>query len=184
MNLTSRNWKKLNSKIVYSNPWIKVREDAVLMPNGKESIYGYLEKNQGCFVIALDNEENIYLVRQFRYPLQKVTLELPAGTVEAEDMIERAKAELLEETGIEAKKWKRLGGFYTAPGHETSYTNVFLATDLDLSKLSTKGQEDDEAIDDVVKVSLPELKKMIADGKMECGISIASLNLFFLSYDK
>lgn len=151
-----RNWKKLNSKIVYSNPWIKVREDQVLMPNGKESIYGYLEKKQGCFVIALDNEENIYLVKQYRYTLKKTILELPAGTAEDEDMLERAKAELLEETGIEAKEWKRLGGFFVAPGHESTYINVFLATDLDLSKITTKGQEGDESILEIVKVSLHE----------------------------
>ncbi|MFA6271581.1 MAG: NUDIX hydrolase [Patescibacteria group bacterium] len=179
-----RTWKKLNSKIVYSNPWIKVHEDQVLMPNGKESIYGYLEKNQGCFVIALDNEENIYLVKQFRYALQKAILELPAGTAGDEDMLERAKAELLEETGIEAKEWKKLGGFFVAPGHESTYINVYLATDLDLSKLSTSGQDDEESILDIVKVSLPELMKMLIEGKIECGISIAALNLFFISYDK
>ncbi|MFA6524634.1 MAG: NUDIX hydrolase [Patescibacteria group bacterium] len=179
-----RNWKKLNSKIVYSNPWIKVREDAVLMPNGKESIYGYLEKNQGCFVVALDNEENIYLVKQYRYALQKAILELPVGTAGDEDLLERAKAELLEETGIEAKKWKRLGGFFLAPGHETTYIHAYLATDLDLSKVSTKGQDDDESILEIVKVSLLELKKMLIDGKIECGISIAALNLFFLDHNK
>ncbi|MFA6391332.1 MAG: NUDIX hydrolase [Patescibacteria group bacterium] len=180
----SRTWKKLNSKIVYSNSWIKVHEDQVLKPDGKEGIYGYLEKNQACFVIALDNEENIYLVKQFRYALQKTILELPAGTVNNEDIADRAKAELLEEAGIEAKEWKRLGGFYVAPGHESTYINVYLATDLDLSKLSTSGQDDDESILEIVKVSQPELKKMLTDGKIECGISIAALNLFFLSHNK
>ncbi|MBU0476883.1 NUDIX hydrolase [Patescibacteria group bacterium] len=178
----SRKWKKINSKLVYSNPWIKIHEDNVLRPDGKKGIYGYLEKPQGIFIIALDNDDYIYLVNEYRYPLQKSILQLPAGTVDDNDIVEQAKKELLEETGITATKWERLGGFYVAPGYETTFINVFLATDLNVFELKVDNQDGDELILQIIKIKLSELKKMVVSGKIECGITIAALNLFFLNH--
>ena len=177
-----RQWDKLNSKVVYKNPWIKIHEDKVINPGGKENIYGYLEKPPGTFIVALDKDNCVYLIEEFRYPLQKSILELPAGVVDTDDALGQAKKELLEETGITAAKWEKLGKFYVAPGHETTYMNVFLATDLNLSELKTGNQEGDELILQIIKVKLPELKKMILSGKIVCGLTIASLNLFYLKY--
>ncbi len=92
----------------------------------------------------------------------------------------QAKKELIEETGIVARKWKKLGGFYVAAGHETTYIYVFLATELNLTGIKTENQENDEAIQGVIKVCQSKLKKMILDGEIECGITLAALNLFFL----
>ena len=178
----NRKWEKINSKIIYENSWFKIYEDDVIKPDGKKGIYGFLERPLCNFIIAMDNNDCVYLINEFRYPLQKNILQLPAGGIDNRDIIEQAKKELFEETGIIATKWERLGGFYVAPGHETSYINVFLAQDLDISKLKTSWQENDEAILEIIKVTLPELRDMLVAGKIECGITIAALNLFFLKY--
>jgi len=178
----TREWKKINSKIIYSNPWIKLHKDSVFKPNGKEGLYVFLEKESANFIIAQDENNFVYLIKEYRYPIKKDILQLPAGVIDNENILEQAKKELHEETGITAKKWKKLGGFFVAPGHETTYINVFLATELNLSGLGTDNQENDESIQEVIKVSITELKQMILDEKIECGPTLAALNLFFLRY--
>ena len=113
-----RGWKKINSKLVYSNPWIKVHEDDVERPDGKKGIYGFLEKPASNFIIALDKDDSIFLIKEYRYPLQKNIFQLPAGVADSKNVAEAARKELHEETGITAASWKRIGGFYVAPGHE------------------------------------------------------------------
>lgn len=177
-----RKFKKINSRIVYKNPWIKVREDAVVRPDGKRGIYGFLEKAAGNFIIAIDNHNFIYLINEYRYPVKKIILQLPAGVIDSKNIVHEAKKELYEETGIVASRWKKIGGFYVAPGHETTYINVFVAEKLDLSKLKVSNQEGNEGIIKITRTSLPKLKKIVLQGKIKCGITLAALNLFFLKY--
>lgn len=177
-----RRWKKISSKLIYSNSWIKLYEDTVFRPDGKKGIYAFLEKQSANFVIAQDKDKFIYLINEYRYPLKKNILQLPAGVADTENILEQAQKELHEETGITAKKWEKLGSFYVAPGHETTSVNAFLATELDLTGLKTDNQDNDEAIQEVIKISVPKLKQMILEGKIECGLTLAALNLFFLKY--
>jgi len=176
-----RTWKTLSSKVVYGNPWIKIHEDQVLRPDGKNGIYSYLEKPPGTFIIAMDDDSNIYLIKEYRYPIKKTIIQLPAGVINKNSTnLYQAKKELFEETGIHAKTWKHLGKFYVGAGHETTLCHTYLATDLDLSQLKTTHQEGDEAIQEIVKVSLKELKKLISSGNFECGISLSALTHFLL----
>lgn len=177
-----KGWKKINSKLVYSNSWIKIHEDIVVRPDDKKGIYAFLEKPAGNFIIALDKDSSIYFINEYRYPLQKRILQLPGGVIDTNDVLGQAKKELIEETGIVAEEWKKLGGFYVAPGHETTYLNVFLATELNLAGLKIDNQEGDEAIQEVIKINELKLKQMISNGKIECGLTLAALNLFFLKY--
>jgi len=180
----ARNWKTLSSKIVYKNHWIKIHEDKVLRPDSQEGIYAYLEKPAGTFTIALDKTNHIYLIKEYRYPIKSTIIQLPAGVMETNNIIQQAKKELLEETGITAHKWEKLGRFYVGAGHETTPVNVVLATDLDVSELKTGNQENDEAIQKIIKISLPELKELIVKGKIKCGITLAALNIFLLKQQK
>ncbi len=184
MKKQQRNWKTINSKIVYKNPWIKVREDSVIRPDGKKGIFGLLEKFPGVFIIALDKDTSVFLNEEYRYPVKKVILQLPAGVIEGENILKSAKRELREETGIIARRWKKIGGFYVAPGHETTFINVFLAEELDISGLKTEFQEGNESILKVVKIKAPDLKKMIKKNQIKCGITLAALNLFFMNLNK
>lgn len=177
-----RQWKKISSKLVYSNPWIKIYEDSVLRPDGNQGIYGFMKKKPANFIVALDNNDFMYLVVEYRYPIQKSVLQLPGGVIENDDILQQAKKELLEETGITAEKWDYFGGFYMAPGHETTFANIWLATNLNVSNLKSGGQEGDEAIQEIVKLSITEVKKKIVDNKIECGTTLAALCLFFTKW--
>jgi 8-oxo-dGTP pyrophosphatase MutT (NUDIX family) len=170
-------WRTLKSKRIYENPWIKIQEDKVIQPGGQKGIYSFLIKPPGAFVIAHE-DDSIYFLKQFRYVIKKWIYELPAGVIVGKDNLANAKRELFEETGIKAKKWKLLGGYYCAPGHETTRDYAFLATNLDTSSIRI-AQEGDESILSVEKIKISKLRKMLAAKKIECGISLAALSLFF-----
>jgi len=178
-----RSWQKLGSNIVYKDPWMEIVADDVIKPDGSRGVYAYMKKSDGNFIIAMDGDKNVYLIEEFRYPINKSILQLIAGSHDGQDELESAKKELKEEAGIVAKTWKRLGGFYQGPGHETIYDSIYLATDLDLSGLNTTLQEGNESILRILKVSIEELKKMVKENKINCAMSVAGLNLFFLQMD-
>ena len=107
MELTER---MVSSQTIFEGHIIKVTLDQAELPNGKLAAREVVYHPGGVAVLALDEEGNVPLVRQFRYPMQKLILELPAGKLDkqAEDPIEGAKRELGEETGLEADTWTYL----------------------------------------------------------------------------
>lgn len=172
-------WKKLSSKIVYKNPWLQLREDTVIRPDGKKGKYGIVERPPVNFIIALDKGGSIFFIKEYRYPIKKTILQLPAGTTDKnKSALTSAKQELFEESGLKAKNWKKIGKFYIGPGHESIYANVFLATELILvkNKLDRPG---DELIFKVIKLPIVKIKQLIKSDKIECGITLAALNLYF-----
>jgi 8-oxo-dGTP pyrophosphatase MutT (NUDIX family) len=174
-----RKWKRIKRKLVYQTPWLKLWEDNVIRPDGKKGTYGYLDKPVGVFIIAYsEKNKSILLLKQHRYPIQKTIYEIPAGVTKSDNFLSDAKRELREETGLTAKKWQRLGSFFVAPGHESSKVEVFLASKLSMNSKTHRGQEGDEAIQKIIEVKVKDLPKMILQGKIECGITLASLNLF------
>lgn len=174
-----RNWKIINSKIVYQNPKMTVKEYSVIKPGGKRGIYSVLEKPSSCFIIPLSKNNSIFFIEEYRFPIQKKILQLPAGLIENKNILKSAKKELFQETGIIANKLDKLGKFYIGAGHQTTFVYVILATQLDMTKLGTTSQEDDEAILGIREIKIPKLKKMIKENKIECGITLAALSQFF-----
>jgi 8-oxo-dGTP pyrophosphatase MutT (NUDIX family) len=88
-----------------------VREDDVITPSGTPGIYGVVETRIATGVVALTDDNHIYLVGQYRYPVDEYSWEIPEGGSEIdEDPMETAKRELREETGLEAERWEQLGG--------------------------------------------------------------------------
>jgi len=172
-------WKKLSSKIAYKNSWLQLREDTVIRPDGKKGKYGIVERPPVNFIIALDQKGSIFFIEEYRYPIKKIILQLPAGTTDKnKSALASAKQEFFEETGLKAKNWKKIGKFYIGPGHESIYANVFIATELNLAK-NKSAQHGDELILKVIKLSIAQIKQLISLGKIECGITLAALNLFF-----
>src|ERR671929_72422 len=103
-------WLTIASERVYDNPWITVREDRVVRPDGEPGIYGVVHyKNTAVGVLPVE-EDHVYLVGQYRYPLERYSWEIPeGGCPEDEEPLEAARRELSEDTGLEAGNWRGMG---------------------------------------------------------------------------
>jgi len=167
--------KTLSSKIVFEGRAVKLRVDTIQMPDGRQTTREIVEHGACIAVVAVDGDNNILLVSQYRDAVGKELLEIPAGGVDPGEDVETAvKREMQEETGYLPRKLVRLGGYYLAPGYSTEFMHLYMATDLVPSRLTA---EDTEGIK-VVKIKLPEIRKMLAEGKISDGKSIAGLYMF------
>jgi 8-oxo-dGTP pyrophosphatase MutT (NUDIX family) len=173
MSVFDNPWKKLSSRFIYENPWISVREEDVLKPNGTPGIYGVVSfKNKAIGVVPVDSEGYTYLVGQFRYTLNEYSWEIPeGGGPEGETPLETAKRELAEETGFTASVWKDLGRIHTSNSVTDEEGFLFLATDLAAGESTP---EDTEQLI-IKKVSLKDAVNMVMSGEITDSLSIAGL---------
>lgn len=122
--------KTLASREVYRGRIIRVREDTVLLPNGKEGRREVVEHPGGVGILALDGDD-VLLVRQYRYAFSRVLTEIPAGKREpGEEPSVTARRELKEEIGAEAEKWMELGALIASPGCYGETLYLYLAQEL------------------------------------------------------
>ena len=164
--------KTLSSRIIYDGQIIKLRIDTVQMPDGRETTREVVEHVDCVAIVALDADNNVLLVRQFRRPVEKELLEIPAGIIDSgEDPVATVRREMQEETGYLPQKVERLGGFYSSPGFCTEYLYLYLATDLTPSPLRA---EDTESIK-LVRVPIAQIPSLIASGRVCDAKSIAGL---------
>lgn len=174
-------WKQLSSKIVYENPWFKVREDQALKPGNREGVYGVVLTAPTVFTVALNEEEEVYLIGMFRYPTGKYGLELPAGGSERQDLLEAAKRELIEETGLEAESWEKVGEFTPWNGISDEISHVFVAKGL-----TQTGRELDpnEGILEVRQVPFEKVFDLVKSGEINDGQTISALTLAKIHLNK
>jgi 8-oxo-dGTP pyrophosphatase MutT (NUDIX family) len=163
-------WEKLSSNSVYKNNWIEVFQDDVLFkPNKKKGIYGVVKTKGGVGIVVLNNENEICLVSQYRYPPDVYSLEIPKGALDSsEDSIGAAKRELKEETGMEGKIWKELGMVHTLMGYSNDKVHLFLATDLTMSESNPESTE----VIRIHYVSINQIEKVINEGLLIDGKKI------------
>ena len=172
--------KTLSSKLIYDGRAVKLRVDTVQMPGGRETTREIVEHSHCVAIIAIDDDDNVLLVNQFRKAVEKELLEIPAGGIDPDEDAEGAvRREMQEETGYLPRKLERLGGFYSAPGYCTEYLYLYLATDLVLSQLYA---EDTEGIR-LERVPISQISSLLASGSICDAKSIAGL-LTFLKYRK
>lgn len=172
--------RTISSKVIYDGRAVKLRVDTVKMPDGRETTREIVEHSECIAVVAIDDKDNVLLVRQYRTPVEKDLLEIPAGGIDAgENPEEAVRREMQEETGFLPQKLIRLGGFYSAPGFCTEYLHLYLATDFIASQLFA---EDTEGIK-LERVPLSEIPALLTSGKFEDAKSIAGLYMF-LEYSK
>lgn len=168
--------RQLNTRVVYRNHWMTVREDEIERSNGTRGIYGVIEKFDSAIVLAIDGDQ-VHLVEQYRYPLGVNSLEFPQGSLERNDVnpADIARDELQAETGLVAEKLECLGEIYIACGYANQKTYAFLATGLTLADRQPDAEEHDLA---VRRVSLAQLKQLIRDNQIKDAQTLAAWSLY------
>ena len=172
--------KTLSSQLIYDGRVVKLRVDTVQVSGGRQTTREIVERADCVAIVAIDADDNVLLVKQFRKPVEKELLEIPAGCIDAgEDPETTVSRELREETGFLPRKMTRLGGFYSAPGYCSEYLHLYLATDLALGQLYA---EDTEEIS-LVRMPITQILDLITSGSICDAKSIAGL-LTYLEYRK
>ena len=172
-------WRTLGSRVVYENPWIRVREDDVVQPDGSESIYGVVELADFAVVVPFDGEAYT-LVEQFRYPVGRREWEFPQGGWshgKSGPPEQLAALELREETGFAAGALTHLGRLYAAYGFSSQAYDVFLAEELVAGEAAREITEADMICE---WRSLPDIRAMIGRGEFADAHSVAALALYDL----
>jgi ADP-ribose pyrophosphatase len=168
----SNDEKLLSREKVFIGRAVSLRIDTIEKKSGEITTREIVEHADCIAVVAVDDEGRIVLVKQFRRPVNKILLEIPAGGVEdGEDPEDCVRRELQEEIGYMPGKLQSLGGFYAAPGYCTEYLHLFLATQLTESRLTA---EDTDEIE-VVRIPVSEVRDMIDSGQICDAKSIAGL---------
>lgn len=171
-------WQTITSKTVYDNDWINVREDSVVRPDGQPGIYGVVQyKNLAVGILAIEDDE-IYLVGQYRYPLDKYSWEIPeGGCPTGEDPLNAAQRELEEETGLRADGWSQLGEAYLSNSVSDERAVWFLATGLKQGAQRLDGTEKIA----VRKVSVKQALNMALHGEITDALSLLAILSYHLS---
>ena len=168
---------KLATQQIYHGRAVNMRVDTVEKAGGKKTTREVVEHSNCIAVVAIDEHDNILLVRQFRHPVDRFLLEIPAGGIDpGEEPIDSVRRELQEEIGYFPRKIDKLGGFYAIPGYGTEYLHCFLATDLVPGRLVAEDTDDIE----LVRVSQDEIPRLISSGEICDAKSIAALLMFLL----
>lgn len=167
-------WKTLSSREVYDNPWIKVIEDKVINPSGGNGIYGKVHfKNKAIGIIPLDQANNTWLVGQFRYALNEWSWEIPEGGGPInKDILESAKRELKEETGLSAKRWTEITKIHLSNSVSDEVGYVFLAEELEEGEYAREETEGDMQIK---RIPLAEAVAMVLQGEITDSLSVVGL---------
>lgn len=156
----------ISSKEIFKNKLFTVTEEVAHDPSGFEIHRNIVRHPGSAVMMAIDDEQRILLVRQFRLPAERELWELPAGRLDpGEDSLTAARRELREETGYRANLWKKLISFWPSPGYVGEKMDVFLARDL------TQGNQelmDDERIE-MQWFAAGEVGEMIRRGDIEDG---------------
>jgi len=168
----------LSSREVYRNQWMRLREDEILRSNGKQGIYGVVEKEDAAIIIPVDHGR-VWLVEQFRYTIEERALELPQGgwEMEVENPEELARGELREEIGMDAASMTYLGWLWIAYGFTRQKQHVFLASGL----TETVKDPDPEEHDLLVRtVPVAEFESMMLDGTIRDNCTVAAWGMYLL----
>ncbi|MCR5399456.1 MAG: NUDIX hydrolase [Lachnospiraceae bacterium] len=159
--------KQVYSEEIFNGLVLHVKNDTVSLPNGNTATRELIRHIGAVCVVPVTDDGKVIMERQFRYPIDSVITEIPAGKLDSkdEDRLDAVKRELREETGYEAAEWTDMGIYYPAPAYSDEKITMYLATGL------TKGERDldeDEFLN-IVQIPITELKDDILSGKITDG---------------
>jgi 8-oxo-dGTP pyrophosphatase MutT (NUDIX family) len=170
---TASPWRTLGSRVIYDNPWITVREDQVLRPDGQPGIYGVVHmKTWAVGVVARTDDAATLLVGQYRYTLDAYSWEIPeGGGATCQTLLASAQRELMEETGVSASRWSYLGEVHTSNSVTDESGVIFVAEGLAFGRPTPEGTERIE----VRRLPLAEAVDLADSGEISDSLSVIGL---------
>lgn len=169
--------KKIDGEVLYAGRVVRLERDRVLCPNGRESVREVVRHNGGAAILCLNAQEEVLLIRQFRYPYNEILLEIPAGKLEKnEDPYTAAVRELEEETGNRAAGLEYLGKIYPTCGYSSEIIYLYLAKDYVFTETSF---DEDECIE-ACFIPLSRVKEMILSGEIKDAKTICALSYYLM----
>ena len=162
------------SRIVWSCPWYRVRQDDLLLPDGSPGVYNVVEKAPAAWIVPVTGDGQVVLIRNYRYTVDDWCLEVPAGSLlPGQTPEEAAVGELREEVGGVAGAWAYIGQFYTANGICNEISHVFLATGVTLLAPDREATE----VMEIILLPIAEALRMAAANEISDGPSALALLL-------
>jgi len=170
----------IDSRVVYQNRWMRVREDTIRRRDGSNGVYGVVEKPDFVVVAPVEKDGRLHLVQQFRYPVAARYWELPQGSWEAQldpDPLDAARRELKEETGLDAAEMLCAGHLFECYGYSTQGYHIFRATGLKHGEAAREPEEQDLVTH---AFAAAEVERMMRDGEIKDATTVAALGLLRL----
>jgi 8-oxo-dGTP pyrophosphatase MutT (NUDIX family) len=169
-------WKRLRSERLLETPYFALRSDRLRLPGGAvKDPYYVVERPDAAIIFPLTGEGEVVLVRQYRPPLERMELGLPAGLVEeGEKPEDAARRELLEETGYSGDQWEPLGSLASSPSLKDNWAYLFLARGVDES---APPDPDEHELVEVVRVPVGDLTGLIRSGEIVSSSGVAAIML-------
>jgi 8-oxo-dGTP pyrophosphatase MutT (NUDIX family) len=176
---TAGRWPVAGSQVDFRGRIVTLRTDSVQMPDGEIAVREVIEHPGAVAIVALDEDERVLMIRQYRHPAAATLWELPAGLrdVEGEPLLQTARRELLEEAGWQARDWRILADAFTSPGISTERLRIFLARDLTVVPEADRGYvpEHEEAYLTLDWVPLAEAVRLALCGHLHNGVTILGI---------
>lgn len=152
---------RIDGEIAYDGHFLKVHRDRIRLPDGKETQREFIRHPGAVVILAVLDDGSVLLERQFRYPMGRVIIELPAGKIDdGEDPLACAKRELLEETGYTASHWQFICTIHNAISYSDEHLEIYLARGL----VAGESQLDDGEFLETFTAPLPQMLDMVKSG--------------------
>lgn len=170
------NYTIKKSKIIYEGKVFDIKVDEIEYDSGNSANREVVIHPGGAVVVPVTKENKIVMVAQYRYPMNKNLLELPAGKLDkGEDPLTCAARELEEETGYRSNKVEKLGSIYTTPGYSSEELHIYAAVELEKG---SHNREEGELGMEIFEYSIKEIEKMIAENRIVDGKTISGIFLY------
>jgi len=170
--MTESPFETRSSEVAWECNWFSIRKDALLLPDGSAGEYNVVQRGESVYVVATTHNNQMVLIRNYRYTVDQWLWEVPAGNIESgHDELSTARVELLEEVGGKSTSIRKIGSFFVQPGVSDEVSHIFLATGVTLGKPHREPTE-------VMETHLFPINKvieMIHNGTLNDGPSITSI---------